>query len=163
MYSAKAAGRNLVRFFTNEMNGQATERLTLESGLRTVLDRSELFLVYQPQMEVSTGRITGVEALIRWKHPELGLTPPDRFIPIAEDSGLILQIGEWVLKTACAQAKAWHDDGLWAVPVAVNVSALQFRQENFCALIRAYCRRPGSTRNTSNWNSRKAFSYRMWT
>jgi diguanylate cyclase (GGDEF)-like protein/PAS domain S-box-containing protein len=136
MHSAKEAGRNLVRFFTNEMNGQAAERLTLESGLRTALDRSEFFLVYQPQMDVSTGRITGFEALIRWNHPKLGLVPPDRFVPIAEDTGLILPIGEWVLRTACAQAKAWHDDGLWAVPIAVNVSAVQFRQENFCALVR---------------------------
>ena len=143
MHSAKEAGRNLVRFFTNEMNGQAAERLTLESGLRAALDRGEFFLVYQPQMEVSTGRITGFEALIRWKHPELGLVPPDRFIPIAEDTGLILQIGEWVLRTACAQAKAWHDDRLWAVPVAVNVSAVQFRQENFCALIRSVLQETG--------------------
>ena len=143
MHSAKEAGRNLVRFFTNEMNGQAEERLTLVSGLRAALDRGEFYLVYQPQMEVSTGKITGFEALIRWKHPELGLVPPDRFIPIAEDTGLILQIGEWVLRTACAQAKAWHDDGLWAVPVAVNVSAVQFRQENFCALIRSVLQETG--------------------
>jgi diguanylate cyclase (GGDEF)-like protein/PAS domain S-box-containing protein len=143
MHSAKDAGRNLVRFCTNEMNGQAAERLTLETGLRAALDRSEFFLVYQPQMEISTGRITGLEALIRWKHSELGLVPPDRFIPIAEDTGMILQIGEWVLRTACAQAKAWHDDGVWALPVAVNVSAVQFRQENFCALIRSVLKETG--------------------
>lgn len=135
MHSVKEGGRNLVRFFTNEINGKAAERLTLENGLRVALDRNEFFLVYQPQMEVSTGRIAGFEALIRWKHPELGLVPPDRFIPIAEDNGLIPRIGEWVLRTACAQAKAWHDDGLWAVPIAVNVSAVQFRQENFSSLV----------------------------
>jgi predicted signal transduction protein with EAL and GGDEF domain len=143
MRSAKEAGRNLVRFFTNEMNHQAAERLALESGMRAALDRNEIFLVYQPQMEVTTGRITGLEALIRWKHSELGLVSPDRFIPIAEDSGLILRIGEWVLRTACAQAKAWYDDGLCAVPVAVNVSAVQFRQENFCALVRRVLQETG--------------------
>jgi len=143
MHSAKDDGRNLVRFCTNEINGQAAERLTLESGLRAALDSSEFFLVYQPQMEISTGRITGLEALIRWKHSELGLVAPDRFIPIAEDTGMILKIGEWVLRTACAQAKAWQDDGVWAVPVAVNVSAVQFRQENFCALIRSVLEETG--------------------
>jgi diguanylate cyclase (GGDEF)-like protein/PAS domain S-box-containing protein len=136
MHSAKEEGRNLVRFFSKEMNDEAAERLTLQSGLRAALDRNEFFLAYQPQMEISTGRITGIEALVRWKHPELGFVPPDRFIPIAEDNGMILHIGEWVLRTACAQLKAWHDNGLLAVPVAVNVSAVQFRQENFCALIR---------------------------
>ncbi len=136
MYSAKDAGRNNIRFFSNEMNAEAAERLTLENELRLALDRGEIFLVYQPQMEIATGSITGFEALIRWRHPELGLIPPDRFIPIAENSGLILQIGEWVLRTACAQARKWLDKGLSAVPVAVNVSAIQFRQEDFLALVR---------------------------
>jgi EAL domain-containing protein (putative c-di-GMP-specific phosphodiesterase class I) len=87
-------------------------------------------------MEIESGRITGFEALIRWQHPEMGLVPPDRFISIAENNGLILPIGEWVLRTACAQARKWQDEGLPAVPVAVNVSAIQFRQEGFCTLIR---------------------------
>jgi EAL domain-containing protein (putative c-di-GMP-specific phosphodiesterase class I) len=107
----------------------------LESSLRLALERKEFFLVYQPQMDISTGRITGLEALLRWQHPELGLVPPDRFIGIAERSGLILPIGEWVLRTACAQARKWHDEGPRAVPVAVNVSAVQFRQEDFSKLI----------------------------
>jgi diguanylate cyclase (GGDEF)-like protein/PAS domain S-box-containing protein len=136
MCSAKDAGRNNARFFTNEMNAQAAERLALENELRLALDRKDFFLVYQPQMEIATGAITGFEALIRWRHPEFGLIPPDRFIPIAENNGLILQVGEWVLRTACAQARKWLDEGLLAVPVAVNVSAIQFRQENFLALVR---------------------------
>ena len=136
MYSAKENGRNNFRFFTEDMNAQVVERLTLESSLRLALDKKELFLVYQPQMDIATGRITGLEALLRWQHPELGLVPPDKFIRIAENSGLIVPIGEWVLRTACSQARKWQDEGLPAVSVAVNVSAVQFRQEGFCELIR---------------------------
>jgi diguanylate cyclase (GGDEF)-like protein len=135
MYSAKENGRNNLRFFTEEMNAQVVERLTLENSLRVALDKKELFLVYQPQVDMSTGRIVGLEALLRWQHPELGLVPPDRFIRIAEKSGLILPIGEWVLRTACSQALKWQEEGLPAVTVAVNVSAIQFRQESFCGLI----------------------------
>ena len=136
MYSAKENGRNNFRFFTEDMNAQVVERLTLENSLRLALDKKELFLVYQPQMDIATGRITGLEALLRWQHPELGLVPPDKFIRIAENSGLIMPIGEWVLRTACSQARKWQDEGLPAVSVAVNVSAVQFRQEGFCELIR---------------------------
>jgi len=136
MYSAKENGRHNFRFFTDDMNAQVVERLTLEHSLRRALDKKEFFLVYQPQMEIATGRITGLEALIRWQHPELGLVPPDKFIRIAENSGLIVPIGEWVLRTACVQARKWQDEGLPPVPVAVNVSAVQFRQEGFCELIR---------------------------
>jgi diguanylate cyclase (GGDEF)-like protein/PAS domain S-box-containing protein len=135
MYCAKQGGRNRFRFFTEDMNAQVMERLTLENSLRLALGREELFLVYQPQMDIATGRITGLEALLRWQHPELGLVPPDKFIRIAENSGLIVPIGEWVLRTACRQARKWQDEGLPAVPVAVNVSAVQFRQEGFCELI----------------------------
>jgi EAL domain-containing protein (putative c-di-GMP-specific phosphodiesterase class I) len=112
------------------------KRLTLENDLRRAIEREEFFLVYQPQMEISSGRIIGLEALIRWQHPKLGLVPPDKFIPITEKTGLILPIGEWVLKTACSQARKWLDDGIYTVPVAVNVSAVQFRQEGFCELIK---------------------------
>jgi diguanylate cyclase (GGDEF)-like protein/PAS domain S-box-containing protein len=136
MYCAKDGGRNNFQFFTADMNAQAVERLTLENSLRLALGREELFLVYQPQMDIATGRITGLEALLRWQHPELGLVPPDKFIRIAENSGLIMPIGEWVLRTACRQARKWQDEGLPAVPVAVNVSAVQFRQEDFCEVIR---------------------------
>ena len=135
MYSAKDNGRNNFRFFTADMNAQVVERLTLESSLRLALDRKQLFLVYQPQMDISSGRITGLEALLRWQHPELGLVPPDKFIRVAENSGLILPIGEWVLRTACSQARKWQEEGLPAVIMAVNVSAVQFRQEGFCDLI----------------------------
>jgi diguanylate cyclase (GGDEF)-like protein/PAS domain S-box-containing protein len=136
MYSAKDYGRNNFRFFTEDMNAQAVERMILENSLRLALEKEELFLVYQPQMHTATGRITGLEALLRWQHPDLGLVPPDKFIRIAENSGLILPIGEWVLRTACSQARKWQDEGLPAVTVAVNVSAIQFRQKNFCELIR---------------------------
>ena len=136
MYSVKENGRNNFRFFTEEMNAQAVERLTLENPLRQALAKGELFLMYQPQMDIATGRIVGLEALLRWQHPDLGLVPPDRFIRIAEKSGLILPIGEWVLRAACSQVRKWQDEGLPAVTVAVNVSAVQFRQEGFCELIR---------------------------
>jgi diguanylate cyclase (GGDEF)-like protein/PAS domain S-box-containing protein len=136
MYSAKESGRGNIRFFTDEMNTQAAERLTMDKDLHAALNNEEFFLLYQPQMEIESGRITGFEALIRWQHPTKGLVPPDKFISIAENNRLILPIGEWVLRTACAQAREWQDDGLPAVPVAVNVSPAQFHQEGFCALIR---------------------------
>ena len=140
MYCAKEKGRNNFQFFTKNMNAQVVERLTLENSLRLALDRKELFLVYQPQMDIGSGKITGLEALLRWQHPELGLVPPDKFIRIAENSGLIRPIGEWVLRTACSQARQWQDEGLDAVSVAVNVSAVQFRQEDFCEVIRRVLR-----------------------
>lgn len=143
MYSAKDGGPNKFQFFTAEMNAQALERLTLENGLRLALDKKELFLVYQPQMNIVTGKITGLEALARWQHPELGLVPPDKFIRIAEDSGLIVAIGEWVLRTACSQARQWQEDGLPAVSIAINVSAIQFRQQGFCELMRRVLRETG--------------------
>jgi len=136
MYSAKADGRDNFRFFHKDMNAQAVERLTLESNLRSALAKEQLFLMYQPQMDIATGRIIGLEALLRWQHPDLGLVPPDKFIRIAENCGLIVPIGEWVLRTACRQARKWQEEGLPAVSIAVNVSAVQFRQEGFCALIR---------------------------
>ena len=143
MYTAKENGRNNFRFFTGDMNDQVAERLTLENGLRQALAKEELFLMYQPQMDLATGKITGMEALLRWQHPELGLVPPDKFIRIAENSGLIVPIGEWVLRTACSQARKWQDKGLLAVKVAVNVSAVQFRQEGFCELIKCVLQETG--------------------
>jgi diguanylate cyclase (GGDEF)-like protein/PAS domain S-box-containing protein len=136
MYHAKDAGRNNFRFFAEDMNVRAVERLALENTLRLALEKKELFLVYQPQMDIATGRITGLEALLRWQHSDLGLVPPDKFIRIAENSGLIVPIGEWVVRTVCRQARKWQDEGLPAVTVAVNVSAVQFRQTDFCGLIR---------------------------
>jgi diguanylate cyclase (GGDEF)-like protein/PAS domain S-box-containing protein len=143
MYSAKESGRNSVHYFTDEMNAHAMERLAMDKYLRQALERKEFFLVYQPQMEIESGKSTGFEALLRWNHPELGLIPPDRFISIAENNGLILPIGEWVLRTACMQARKWQDQGLCPVPVAVNVSAVQFRQESFGRLIQRILRETG--------------------
>ncbi len=137
LYSAKEDGPNRARIFTERMNVKITEELNLANGLGVALDRHELFLVYQPQVNISTGIITGLEALLRWQHPQMGLVPPAKFIPVAERSGSIVTIGEWVLRTACSQAKKWQDAGLPAVPVAVNVSAVQFRQQGFHELIRA--------------------------
>jgi diguanylate cyclase (GGDEF)-like protein/PAS domain S-box-containing protein len=136
MYCAKKNGRNNFQFFTQDMNSEVMERLTLEHSLRLALEKGEFVLVYQPQMDIATGRITGLEALLRWQNPELGPIPPDKFIPIAENSRLIMPIGEWVLRTACSQARKWQDEGLPAVSVAVNVSAVQFRQEDFCKFIK---------------------------
>jgi diguanylate cyclase (GGDEF)-like protein/PAS domain S-box-containing protein len=135
MYSAKENGRNHFRFFTDDLDRRALDRLHLENDLRLALEREEFYLVYQPKMRLSNGEFTGFEALIRWQHAERGLVPPDRFIPIAENSGLILPIGEWVLRTACRQARNWQRAGAPAIPVAVNVSALQFRQDGFSDLI----------------------------
>ncbi|HZQ21523.1 MAG TPA: EAL domain-containing protein [Terriglobales bacterium] len=137
MYCAKESGRNSCRFFTDEMNAQVVERLTIERNLRLALDREEFFLVYQPQVDLCTAEWVGMEALVRWKHPELGLVPPDKFIRVAENSGLILPLGEWVLRTACSTVCQWQRQGLPVVPVAVNVSAVQFRQENFCQQVAA--------------------------
>ncbi len=131
MFSVKESGRNGCRFFTQAIDTQAVERLTLENNLRLALEKEELFLVYQPQMDLATGRIVGLEALLRWQHPKLGLVPPDKFIYIAENSGVIVPIGEWVLRTACSQAQKWQEDGLPAVKLAVNVSAVQFRRPGF--------------------------------
>lgn len=136
MYSAKDYGRDNFRFFTDDMNVQVAARLSVENSLRLALDKKELFLMYQPQMDVKTGKITGLEALLRWQCPELGLVPPSEFIPIAESSRLIMPIGEWVLRAACSQAKKWQDEGLPALPVAVNVSAPQFLHKGFRELIK---------------------------
>jgi len=143
MYCAKEAGRNSFQFFTDELNVQVRERLTLENALRGALEKQEFFLVYQPQVNLAMGEVTGSEALLRWQHPELGLVPPDKFIPIAESSGLIVPLGEWVLKTACAQIRQWQNEGLAAVPVAVNVSAVQFRQKGFVEFVRMVLQESG--------------------
>jgi diguanylate cyclase (GGDEF)-like protein/PAS domain S-box-containing protein len=143
LFSAKEDGPNNSRVFAEEMNVKITEHLRLENGLRLAVDRNELFLLYQPQVNIRTRTITGLEALLRWQHPQLGLVPPATFIGVAESSGLIVPIGEWVLRTACAQAKKWQDAGLPAVPVAVNVSAVQFRQQGFVELIRSVLQETG--------------------
>ncbi len=130
MYRAKEQGRNDYQFHTMEMNTRLNERRLLEGSLRHALERSEFVLYYQPRVDLGTGQIVGMEALIRWQHPDLGLILPARFIPLAEETGLIIPIGEWVFRTACAQNKAWQDAGLPAVIVSVNLSARQFRQKD---------------------------------
>jgi diguanylate cyclase (GGDEF)-like protein/PAS domain S-box-containing protein len=130
MYRAKQDGRCAFRFFTQEMYLRTNRVLKLENALHNALSRNELFLHYQPQADILTGNIVGCEALLRWKHPEYGMISPAEFIPIAEDSGQILSIGEWVLHTAITQIKSWHDTGLPLLPVSVNISAIQFRQAN---------------------------------
>ncbi len=127
MYRAKDAGRNAFQFFTSEMNEAALERLMLENSLRQGLERGEFILYYQPQVNVRSGQIVGAEALVRWRHPKIGLVPPGKFIPAAEISGLIVSIGEWVLRESCRQNKAWQDAGLPSISVAVNISSVQFR------------------------------------
>ncbi|HEX2917786.1 MAG TPA: EAL domain-containing protein, partial [Edaphobacter sp.] len=136
MFSAKEAGRNTFRFFTTEMTAQAMERLTLENNLRSAMKNNEFFIVYQPEFEIASGKIACCEALLRWKHPEAGMISPDRFIPIAESTGMIIPIGEWVLRNACEQAKAFLEFGMISGPMAVNVSAVQIKSEGFCSLLR---------------------------
>jgi predicted signal transduction protein with EAL and GGDEF domain len=128
MYQAKAAGGNVYRFFTPEMNARISERVALENNLRRAILGNEFRLHYQPQVDGGSGKLIGLEALIRWHHPELGDIPPARFIPIAEESNLINTIGEWVLREACRQSRAWIDQGLPPVVMAVNLSAVQLRQ-----------------------------------
>jgi EAL domain-containing protein (putative c-di-GMP-specific phosphodiesterase class I)/FixJ family two-component response regulator len=135
LYRAKDLGRNNCQFYAAEMNVKALERLMLENSLRHALDRDEFRLHYQPRVDLRTGEITGMEALVRWQHPELGLIPPARFIPVAEESGLIVPLGEWVLREACAQNKAWQRSGLRTVIVAVNLSARQFREQDLVAVV----------------------------
>lgn len=135
MYRAKREGRNGFRFYTSEMQAHSARNLKLANMLRHALERDELQLHYQPQFSLQDGRIVGVEALLRWAHPEMGMIAPSEFIPIAESTGQIIQIGEWVLRTAARQLRVWFDKQLPAMVMAVNLSAVQFRQKNFPELI----------------------------
>jgi len=135
MYRAKEQGGNSVEFFTAEMQQSAEQRLQIEAGLRHALDHGELLLEFQPIVDIRSGRIASAEALVRWRHPERGLVPPAQFIPVAEETGLIVPLGEWVLRETCAQVRRWRALGLDPVPVAVNLSARQFRDARLAATV----------------------------
>lgn len=137
MYGAKESGGNNYKFFRNEMNIRAAQRQTMESGLQMALETQGFILQYQPRVNLANGNITAAEALLRWQHPEWGLTDADKFISIAEDCGLLLPIGEWVLHEACQQAKQWIDAGFTPIPVAVNISSLEFHQTHFVERVRS--------------------------
>jgi EAL domain-containing protein (putative c-di-GMP-specific phosphodiesterase class I) len=143
MYNAKDAGRDNFQFYKADMDTKVHERLSLQEQLRTAIVRSEFILLYQPQVDLRTGRIFAVEALVRWKHPDLGIVSPARFIPIAEESGLIVPIGDWVLRTACRQNKAWQDAGTRPIIVSVNVSARQFKEGNLVERVARALRETG--------------------
>ena len=136
MYHAKENGRDNYKFFEQSMNVRAVERQSIEASLRRALERQEFVLHYQPKINLLSGMIVGIEALVRWQHPQRGLLEPAQFVPIAEDSGLILPIGRWVLREACLQARAWQDAGLPPITVAVNTSALEFRAKDFLENVR---------------------------
>ncbi|GFE62442.1 bifunctional diguanylate cyclase/phosphodiesterase [Geobacter sp. AOG2] len=137
MYQAKERDGNNFQFFSSEMNIKVLERMMLENSLRKALERGDLFLLYQPQVNTRTGTIIGLEALIRWNHPDLGVILPDKFIYLAEETGLIIPIGEWVLRTACFQAKSWQQQGFAPMRMAVNLSAKQFAQKNLDDIVAA--------------------------
>ena len=143
MYHAKESGRNIFKFFTSELNVRAERRLKLETALRQALAKQELSVHYQPQVDLKSGRIVGMEALARWQHPELGQVPPIEFIPVAEETGLILPIGAWVLREACRQTKAWHDTGFPPMQIAVNISGKQLLQKNFPEQVQTILRETG--------------------
>ena len=136
MYAAKAAGRHNYKFFADSMNAAANKRLHLESELWRALAENQLGLHYQPQIDLLNGKVVGVEALVRWAHPVRGMIAPADFIPVAEECGLILQLGHWVLLTACRQVRAWLDAGIDMGEMAVNISAHQFRQPDFVQTVR---------------------------
>jgi len=136
MYRAKEQGRNSYQYFTSEMNERAVQRVRLEAALRRAMERNEFQVHYQPKVELENGSICGVEALLRWRHPDGGAVPPAEFIPVLEDSGLIVPVGEWVVREVCGQIQAWEKAGLAALPVAVNLSARQFLQKDLEITVR---------------------------
>lgn len=136
MYFAKSLGKNNYQFYTDDLKEKTHHELELESHLRKALERNEFLLYYQPQINIETGQLIGAEALIRWNHPEKGLVSPADFIPVAEETGLIIPIGEWAIRTACQQNKQWQEDGLPPITVAVNISAGQFFQSNLPDIVR---------------------------
>lgn len=143
MYHAKENGRNNYKFYTSKLNIVVSRKMYLENGLRKAIKNNELVLYYQPQVELKTGKIAGIEALVRWKHPELGMILPSEFITLAEETGLIVPIGEWVLFNACLQYKAWQSKGIIIPKIAVNVSGFQFKRSNFLKTIKKVLKMTG--------------------
>ena len=143
MYRAKEQGRNRHCFYSADLNSVAQERLAMEAGLRHVLERNELEVYYQPKIGFAGNKVTGAEALIRWRHPQLGLLSPDRFIPLAEEIGVIVPIGLWTLRHVCERIRAWQDKGVTGIPVAVNLSASQFHQPRLVAELAAILKSAG--------------------
>ncbi len=137
MYSAKQSGRNSFQFFNAGMSVFSRERLDLERDLRRALPLHQFEVHYQPKIDIASGRTNSVEALLRWRHPTRGLVGPDVFIPLAEESGLMIGIGEWVLREACRQARQWQDEGLPFLRIAVNISPIHFLQPKFLEIVRA--------------------------
>src|SRR6185295_6859094 len=135
MYKAKRAGGGIFHYYTKEMNLEAHEHIKLEASLRKAITHNEFILYYQPKLNLVDGLIEGVEALIRWESPELGLISPAKFIPLAEETGLIMQIGEWALREACRTNKSWQDEGYQPITVAVNLSPKQFRHQDLDQLV----------------------------
>ncbi len=135
MYRAKDLGRNNYQFYSADMSARAFERLTLENSLRHALEREQFVLYYQPQIDVRSGKIIGAEALLRWKHPEFGLVAPADFVPLLEETGLIMAVGEWVLRRACSQLRRWHDAGHAGLRVALNLSSRQFNDRNLARVV----------------------------
>ena len=143
MYFAKEKGRNNYQFFISDMNTRAVERLIIENNLRLALEKQQFILYYQPKVNLNTGQIIGVEALLRWQHEEWGEVVPDIFVPVAEDSGLIVPIGHWVLRQACKQAKNWQNGGLQDISIAINISAQEFLQKDFVEGVRTILEETG--------------------
>ncbi|MHB1232742.1 MAG: bifunctional diguanylate cyclase/phosphodiesterase [Burkholderiales bacterium] len=143
MYRAKDLGKNNFQFYTAEMNAAMCERMEIESGLRRALQEEQFVLHYQPQCQIASGKIVGMEALIRWQHPQQGMIPPAKFIPVAEESGLIVPLGEWVLRTACRQIKRWREAGMPHLKMAVNLSARQFNQADLLRMIQGVLEETG--------------------
>ena len=139
----KEQGGNAYQFYTEEMNVRAFERLTLESNLRRALKRDEYELYYQPKVDLRTGRVFGAEALLRWRHPDMGIVSPVNFVPVLEETGFIVEVGEWALRTACRQARRWADGSFGPLQVAVNISARQFREEGLTETINGCLREGG--------------------
>jgi EAL domain-containing protein (putative c-di-GMP-specific phosphodiesterase class I) len=147
MYRAKEQGRNTYHLYSDALSVAAVEQMTLVNGLRNALDRDEFVLHYQPRVDIRTGEILGAEALVRWRHPDLGLVPPSQFIGLAEETGLIVPMSEWVMRTACAQNKEWQDAGLPPIGIAVNISTRQFQHKGLRKTVEKVLRETGLDSN----------------